>query len=95
MCTLKDGRDAMKLWPVIELKKLVTFLESIQHQSHIAKRFFLRYQMDTEKRYKRAMSSLCAELAVYQEAKRASEAEILANQTHYDHYMYGRAGKDA
>ena len=94
LCTLKDARDALKLWPKKEIVSLINALGELKERSEIAFAVFDRDQKDTQKKYLQSMSLLCNYLRELRMAKEAAERDITQKNTDYKSKKYGLISSD-
>ena len=94
LCSLKDARDALKLWPKKEIVNLIKSIGDLKDRSEIALAVFERDQKDTKKQYMQSMSLLCNYLRELRMAKDAAEREISQKNEEYRNKKYGFLASD-
>jgi hypothetical protein len=94
LCSLKDARDALKLWPKKEIAALLKSLSELKERSEIAFAVYERDQKDTQKKYLQSMSLLCNYLRELRMAKEAAERDIAQKNEEYRGKKYGLLASD-
>jgi len=89
------AREALKLLPRKEIKKVLIQLEMLKDKSSIAKTYYERNMKDKNKKYLSTMALLCKELADLKRAKTEAEAELVSNKNKYSSTQYGNRYLDA
>jgi hypothetical protein len=95
ICTLSEAREALKLLPKKEIKRVLIQLEMLKDKSSIAKTYYERNMKDKNKKYLSTMTLLCKELADLKNAKIEAEAELANNKNKYESTQYGNRYLDA
>lgn len=94
-CTNKESRDALKQWPMQELKGLMKYFELSASGSELARKIIDQQKFDKEKKYLRSMSALCTHLQMCKAVKEKMEVESMLNRSKFHKESYIRTCRDA
>jgi hypothetical protein len=91
-CTSKEGRDALRQWPMQELKRLLNFIQISSGVSQTATEFINSVDKNS---YLKSMSTLCTQLQYCKSIKEKIEVEAGVNKLKQQRMQYLRATNDA
>lgn len=94
LCTRKDARDALRLYPKREVMKTLEYFDTIKYQSHIALAYLEKEKLDIEKSYLDSMTFLCHKLQEVRTTKKEAEEEIRLKIIVKTGVKFGTLGRD-
>jgi hypothetical protein len=93
-CTSTEAREGMKRWPMREVRKLMTFIESIKLESEVAAGCYHRTLEYFEAEDRASMSRVCGQLVDLRESIIEAEEEIKHKKAQQDAYKYALTSTD-
>lgn len=93
-CTTRESREGMKRWPVREVRKLMTYVESVQLESEVAAGAYHRGLEYLQEEDRASMSRVCGMLTDLRSSLEEAEEEIKMKRAEQDAYSYALAAQD-
>ena len=93
-CTTRESREGMKRWPMREVRKLMSYLESIHLESEIAAAAYHSGLEYFEEESKASMSRVCGVLTHLRKSLIEAEMEIKCKRQEQDGHTYALAAQD-
>ena len=93
-CTTRDAREGMKRWPMREVRKLMTHVESVQLESEVAAAAYHRGLDYLQEEDKASMSRVCGVLTDLRTSLEEAEEEIEMKRAEQDGYNYALSAQD-
>ena len=93
-CTRKEAREGMIRWPKLEVRKLMTFIDSIKLESEIARGVHEEAMEYIRTEDKASVGQVCSMLNRLRVAVKDAEAELVQKKALQDAYNYALVSTD-